>query len=469
MCPRALLSFCLSTSLRAILLSATPRFLKPWWDRLEKSPIGYRLVKGAFWSLMGTIVSRGLGLVASILVARMLGKEAFGELGVIQSTVGMFGAFAGLGLGLTATKYVAECRLKDPEKAGRTIHMSGRFAWVSGTLVCATMFFMAAWLARKPLAAPHLTSLLRIGSLLLVLGAVNGAQTGALAGFEAFRRVAAVNFCVGLANLPFVVGGALWCGLEGAVWGLVAALVLNTILNSLALRAEARGAGVPLSGPVTKDDWTVLWKFSLPATLSNLILGPVNWGCVALLVNRAGGYSEMGVYNVAFSWFNMVLFLPGVLAQVVLPVLSSEMVASEQGPSQKLVSLAVKANLIVVMPAVTAVALLSPLIMDLYGPGFRQGWPTMVVMLVAAVALTTQVPPVQAITAAGRMWIVFLSYLGWGGACVALTVALLRHGATGLAAARLAAYALSGMWAFWFVTRNLWTGSNKLHLNDRGS
>jgi len=37
----------------------------------------------------------------------LLGTVGFGELGVIQSTVGMFGVFAGLGLGMTATKYVA--------------------------------------------------------------------------------------------------------------------------------------------------------------------------------------------------------------------------------------------------------------------------------------------------------------------------------------------------------------------------
>src|ERR1022692_3038167 len=40
---------------------------------------------------------------------------------MIQSTVGMLGIFAGLGLGITATKYVAELRSHDPERAGRII------------------------------------------------------------------------------------------------------------------------------------------------------------------------------------------------------------------------------------------------------------------------------------------------------------------------------------------------------------
>ncbi|NOZ40854.1 MAG: oligosaccharide flippase family protein [Planctomycetes bacterium] len=71
--------------------------------------------------MAGAVISRGLMLVASILVARMLGKTVYGELGMIRSTVGMFGVFAGFGLGLTATKHVAEFRESDPERAGRIV------------------------------------------------------------------------------------------------------------------------------------------------------------------------------------------------------------------------------------------------------------------------------------------------------------------------------------------------------------
>ena len=76
--------------------------------RIEASKIGYRLAMGAFWSMAGAVISRGLMLAAWVLVARMLGKTGYGELGMIQSTVGMFGVFAGFGFGLTATKHVAE-------------------------------------------------------------------------------------------------------------------------------------------------------------------------------------------------------------------------------------------------------------------------------------------------------------------------------------------------------------------------
>jgi O-antigen/teichoic acid export membrane protein len=194
-----------TVNLKARALSACPEFLRGYWDRIESSPLGLRLAKGAFWSLAGALISRGLALLASIIVARILGKEGFGELGIIQSTVGMFGVFAGFGLGMTATKYVAEFRTKNPERAGRVIALSNIVAIVSGGVMSLILVFLAPWLARSTLAAPHLTLFLQIAAGLLFLSALNGAQIGTLAGFEAFRTIAKVNFWAGIADRKSVV------------------------------------------------------------------------------------------------------------------------------------------------------------------------------------------------------------------------------------------------------------------------
>jgi hypothetical protein len=60
-------------------------------------------------------------LVAMILVARVLRQVSFGELGLIESTLGMARLMAGLGLGETATRFVAKYATSDPLRAGRVI------------------------------------------------------------------------------------------------------------------------------------------------------------------------------------------------------------------------------------------------------------------------------------------------------------------------------------------------------------
>jgi len=101
--------------------------------------LDYRLAKGALWSLAGSLISRGLGLVSAILVGRMLGKQEYGELGIIQNTIGMFGTLAGFGMGLTANKYVAEFKRPEPARAGRIIALASATAWISSGIMAVVL------------------------------------------------------------------------------------------------------------------------------------------------------------------------------------------------------------------------------------------------------------------------------------------------------------------------------------------
>ena len=120
-------------------------------ELLPADSLRARFTLGIVWSLAGAVVSRGFLLAASIVCARFLGKDGFGALGMIQSTAGMFGIFAGLGLGLTATKYVAEFRRQDPEKAGRILALSASAAFVFGCVITVLLIFLAPFLATKVL------------------------------------------------------------------------------------------------------------------------------------------------------------------------------------------------------------------------------------------------------------------------------------------------------------------------------
>jgi O-antigen/teichoic acid export membrane protein len=441
------------------LLRRAPRPFQPLILRIKSSPMGYRLAKGAFWSLVGTVLSRSLSVVASVCVARMLGKVGMGELGIIQSTVGIFSGFAGLGMGLTATKYVAEYKTQDHQRAGAMLGLSAGVSWASGAAMMLAMLVLAPWFAKHTLAAPQLAGMIRVGSLLLLLNSVNGAQTGALAGFEAFKTLAWVNLLCGLLSFPLMFGGALGFGLVGAVWGLVGSVVVNCVVSHLVLRREAAAAGVPLSAKLQPGQWGVLWRFSLPSVLCNIIFGPVNWACSALLVNRPHGYAEMGVFNVTLSWFNAVSFLPSVLGQVILPLLSSQAGQPGGGGQKRIVALAIKANAFAVLPVVVIIACLSPFIMSLYGKGFREGWPTLVVTVLTAGILALQSPIFQAITASGRMWSMFMTYVIYGTVFFALTFALLGWGSLGLTSARFLAYVANAVMIFCFAQRYIWPNS----------
>jgi O-antigen/teichoic acid export membrane protein len=439
------------------LLSIAPDYLIKIKDRVMASPIGHRLARGTFWSLMAGCVSRFLALVASIMIARLLGKETFGQLGILQSTLEMFGSFAAFGMGLTSTKYVAECRQTDPDKAGRIIAMSSVVAWLTGGLGTVILVFFAPWLARNALAAPQLAPLLQVSSISLLFGAVNGAQVGGLAGFEAFKQLAKINLLTGVLTILLRVAGTLTLGLKGAVYAMVLAQMLGCAINFLVLRKLAAKSGISIRYARCLQDLPVIWKFSLPAVLSSFLIMPTTWLCNTMLVNRPGGYGQMAIFNAANQWFYLILFIPGLMGEAALPVLFDRMSHRDYRSAHKIFLTSVKLNALVILPVI-AFGFFSRQVMGLYGKGFVGGWETMVIVLATAGLQAVQMPAGYMLVSSGRMWLAFLMNLGWSASFVGVTILLVSHGSIGLAWARFAALGLHCGWTFAFAFHALNVG-----------
>ena len=420
-----------SRNLRSAFRNMTPRALDGLWVRLEHSPVGERLLRGAFWSVMGTLVARALGLAAAILAARIIGKVVYGELGIIQGTVGMLGTLAGFGMSTTASKFVAELRKKDPVRAGRIIAISSLTSWSISLMLAALLVVLSPWLCGHTLAAPQLTGYVRLSAPLLVLGGINGAQVGVLLGFEAFKNIARVNCLTGLLNFPLVVGGAFFFGLPGVICGMVLGQALGCLLNLRALQHEARQHGVTISYSSCVTELPVLWQFSIPSVLSELMISAVGWSTATMLVRQANGYSEMGAFSAANQWFNAAFWLPMMIGGVALPILSERLGAKDNHNSAKLLWLSVKINAVVVVPIVACGCLASPYIMASYGKGFRTAWPTLIAVLLTAGILSLEFPLGQYLSASGRMWLGFTSNVGWGLVFIGASAALLKWGSSG--------------------------------------
>ena len=416
--------------------------------------MGYRLAKGVFWSMAGAVISRGLMLAATILVARMLGKTGFGELGIIQSTVGMFGVFAGFGLGLTATKHVAEFRLSDPDRAGRIIGLSGLFAMLTGGLMALGLFVFAPWLAEHTINAPHLAGVLRIGALILFINALNGAQTGALAGFEAFKTIAHVNLFVGLISFPILVCGAWFGGLTGAVWALAINLGVNWSLNHIALRKEVRRFRIPFTFRNCRREWSILWKFSLPAVLAGVMVGPANWTCRALLTNQPNGYDEMGILTAALVFQVLLLFVSGMLAA---PLLS---MVSNAGPkiSDKLGTINILSSWI--LGVIVAIPLLCfpEMAQVIFGNDYdtHSFKVTFSLVIFCSCIMTFKEGLTRIMVANNILWWGFFSNTFWAIILIVSTVFFVRWGAPGLAVSFVIAYILQTVVLFpLYYSRNL--------------
>src|SRR5579859_6868487 len=435
-------------SVGEFLTRALPRSVT---HRINNSPLARRLARGAFWTLVGAAAARILRIPISVFLARFMGPTKYGELGIASASIDLFGILAGLGLGMTATKYVAELRVKDPTRAGAIIAISTVVATVGGGAFAIALFVSAPWLAAHTLAAPQLTVPLRIGSLALFFSSINGAQSGVLFGFEAFHLVAKLQAIVGVLDLPFMLGGYFLGGLNGVLIGMAASRIMTCILMQHALTAEAARHEITIVLTHWRQELAVLWHFSVPAALSGAMAFPVNWVCSAILVNKPHGYAEMGAYNAASQWYNMLIFLPSVLGSSLLPILSDRMGDRDGKSSGKIIKFMIGLNAAIVVPCALVMSLGSPLIMRLYGAGYRDAWPTLIVVLWTAAIMALIAPVGGVIAASGKMWIGFVMNSGWAAVFITFTVLLAPRGSIGLASSRLIAYAFHAAWTLGFA------------------
>jgi len=423
------------------IFSKLPSIVQKFWKRVEDSDIGSRIAKGSFWALTGSVVSQGLMLLASIVIARILGKTEFGELGMIRSTVNMFAVFAGFGLGLTATKYIAEFRIKDKDKTGKIIGLTTLFAGGTGGIIAIAILISAPFLAEKTINAPQLVNEIRLGAVMLFFSSLNGSQTGTLVGFEAFKTIAKVNLIAGALAFPIQIGFTLIYGMPGSVIGFGLNFLILWLLNFIAVRKESFKFGITIQFKHSFNEWPVLYKFSLPALLSGLMVSPVIWACNAMLVNQPKGYDEMAIFDAANQWRSAILFIPAVLSQIALPLLTS---SNKQNQFNRILKLNVFINFLIALLMAILISLFSSLIMKTYGKSFAEGNIVLIILSFSTVLISINGVIGQAFASKGRMWIGFLFNSIWGITLLISSFILLKlgYGAKGLAYSFLISYVI---------------------------
>lgn len=263
------------------------------------------LGKGVFWSMFGSMISRGLLFLAWVIIARILGKEQYGEYGLIRNTVMMFATFAGSGMGQAATKFVAEFFYKDRSKAERIAALIARIGVITGSIIFIVAFLLSPYIAKDTINAPWLVNEFRIASLVLLFSTINSVQVGVLEGLGLFKKVASINTFNGIVSLPLFVLGAYYGGVYGSVVAYCLSIILLCVLSSWHIRKQKQAGYFTFNYKYCWQERRIILSFILPTLLTGIMLLPIKWVADVLLVNNSG-FSQMGVFTAAMT-INVIL------------------------------------------------------------------------------------------------------------------------------------------------------------------
>jgi O-antigen/teichoic acid export membrane protein len=407
--------------------------------RLEGT-LQQRFRSGAAWTLGGAVVSRGVSLLSTLIVGRMLGPAQFGAYGTVQSTVALLGVIAALGLATATAKFVAQLRHEDPSRTLAAIVAAYALSLVASCVVAVVMLPWTGVVAARVLHDAALAGAMRWSLLLLPSSALLGVLSGVLAGQERFRPYAVLTSVRAIIAATGTVIGLYHGAVQGAIAGFAIAELVSCSLWTLRLVAEFRRLPWPAFSKC-RDESGAIIAFAVPTLLSGLSVMPALWLCRVLLVQGADGYREAGLFEAANRWGTLLLFVPASLAPMQLPMLTALNAARRGSEFGALLRMIVTINVLTCTLPGIVIALGAGRIMTLYGAGYASGSRTLVIVALAATPIAVNTALGQALISQGRVWRRF----GWdcalGVLLVAMAYALIPSlGATGLAIATGVAY-----------------------------
>lgn len=417
--------------------------IKELFRRIMSSDIGRRMATGAFWSFAGTGLAKAIVLLSSIVCAHILTKEQYGQFGIVRSTINLFVVVGSAGLGVTATKHIAQYLRSEKEKISGIYVVTNSFAFITGLIVTAAILIAAPYLATHSLNSPDLVVPVRVGALLLFVTVINGAQQGTLNGFEDFKSVAINNFFGSLCESVLMLVGAYYAGVMGAILGYGTGYVVLYILNQIAIRRNLRRNGIEIHRrQISWQDTKVLYKFSLPVFFSGLLVTPVYWVVRTMLVQHAD-FEELAVYEASEQWRMIILFIPTAVSSVVLPILSS-LHKSSVNDYKKVLRRNLMLNAGIALAIASVVVIVSPWIMGAYGKDYGNSTLTLNILACSTIFQTMANVVGLSIWSRSKVWHGFGFNLFWSAMMIIFTHIFLNMnlGASAIALATLISYVI---------------------------
>lgn len=321
-----------------------------------------KMFKDSFWAVFGNGIGYGLLLLSGILIARFLGKDLYGEYGLVKTTMFTIAAFSTFGLGYTSTKFIADYINNNKEYVYAVTKVSLVITLVSGSFLALLLILSASYISAY-LDAPSLKLVFQVLGFIAVVRALLTTANGILAGFKEFKIIAKNNVISGVFMLLTALPLAYYFQLYGALISLTLTQILNTFLNWLALNNVCKVYPKIENNRLYKK----ILRFSFPVALQELSYAVVSWLSPILLV-KYSNMGELGIYSAAAQWNAIILFIPGLLYNVVLSYLSSSV--SDETKHSKIINRMLLVNLLSTLLPFLLIYFSADFISKFYGPSF---------------------------------------------------------------------------------------------------
>lgn len=356
-----------------------------------------KFLKDSFFAVFGNGIGQALLLVSGILIARLLGKDVYGEYGVAKTNMFYMAGFATFGLVYSSTRFIAKFIKEDKSQVIGIVRTSSIITLSFSSLIAVILVFFSESLADY-LGTPDLSDVFRYLSVIIVLKALSSTGTGILSGLGLFKSIAINTLLSGGSMLVACVPLTYCFGLRGSLCSLLLSQLVNTITNYYCIIRECK------KYPIYYDTnhYKELLKFSFPVALQEISYSICNWAGI-LFLTKLSSIGEVGIYSATAQWNAVILVIPGLLANVVLSHLSGSSEIDHRNNIRKIMLV----YLICTGVPFIIVYFFTPFIVSMYGADYVSMGKVLRLMIFATIPTCCSDVFKAEFLAAGRPWLLF--------------------------------------------------------------
>jgi len=234
-----------------------------------------------------------------------------------------------------------------------------------------------------------------------------------LSGFEKFKELASINIIRGLLFFPFLIIGTLLEKLNGTLIAYSLVVLVIFFVYQYFIHKFCGEYHIRLDYRITSSFAKQLLNLSIPTFLSGSIITIMMWLSNTLLVRTPNGYSEMGLFNAVLQWRTIMIYIPNILGQVMLPILSN--LLGIQNVKAYLKTCFNNSLIVTFLSLFLGVPIIifSNTIMKLYGETFVEGSNSLKIIVVSTIIYSIGSILGLIISSTGKMWIGLLINIIW--------------------------------------------------------
>lgn len=410
---------------------------------IKNKLLNSKFFKDSFWAVFGNGIGNALMLFAGILIARFLGKDLYGEYGVVKTTMFYIASFATLGLGFTSTKYIANAIQERPSHIKSIVRCSMSITLAFSGLIAFLLLCFAHTLANY-LGEESLTLALRALAVVILFKAITTTQIGLLSGFKDFKHIAYNSLYSGLFMLILCIPLTYFFSLQGALISLLFSQMFNCLINYFSVRKYTQ----KLVGQEMLSYSREMIKFSFPVALQESSYTICNWAAIMFLTKYAS-MGDVGVYSACAQWNSIILMIPSLLSNVVLSYLSG--VSKNSNNHIMMLKKMILINLLCTIVPFLIVYFAADFISSFYGASFMIEMPVVLRILTFTTILEACASVLKSeYIAQGRTWLIFI-LRAIRDICLVTTVYILLSNSNGENGAVMYSWAFVGVSVAFFL------------------